>query len=55
MRFASLVIEDAFEAVGGDLVIGRRLGTLLLDAGFEHVEVTPVYSAAMSNAGASAA
>jgi hypothetical protein len=47
--FVRLVIEDAFKSVGGDPLIGRRLGTLSLDAGFERVEVTPGYSPAISN------
>jgi len=48
--FNSLVIEDAFKSVGGDAFIGRRLGTLLRDAGFERLEITPAYALTFSNA-----
>jgi hypothetical protein len=55
MLFVGLVIEDAFKSVGGDPFIGRRLGTLLLDAGFERIEVAAGYSPAISNVAATAA
>jgi ubiquinone/menaquinone biosynthesis C-methylase UbiE len=48
--FNGLVIEDAFKSVGGDPFIGRRLGTLLRDAGFERLDVTPAYALTFSNA-----
>lgn len=45
----NLVIEDGFKSSGGDPFIGRRLATLLREAGFERVETAPSYSPALSD------
>jgi SAM-dependent methyltransferase len=55
MLFNHLLIEDAFKSVGGDPCIGRRLGTLLMEAGFERVQLTPGYAPALSDVQAGAA
>jgi ubiquinone/menaquinone biosynthesis C-methylase UbiE len=47
--FNRVLIEDAFTAAGGDAFIGRRLGTLLDEAGFERVQLAPGYAPALSN------
>jgi len=52
MLLNRLIGEDAFKSVGGDPFIARRLGTLLLAAGLERVEVVPGYSPALSSVGA---
>jgi hypothetical protein len=50
-----LIINDAYIAVGGDPFIGRRLATLLAEAGFEDMQLTPSYAPALSNVHAVAA
>jgi SAM-dependent methyltransferase len=45
--FNSLLIED-WKAAGGDPFLGRRLGLLLREAGFERLELTPNCAPALS-------